>query len=172
MSGVNNVYQYDLRVLYKFIPNKSFGQLLGISPKSFIFLKTINSEFSYFEVWFTDQNSKLLEIEGKINITLVIIKIPPAIQLNQKIKYLLKAVDHFCLLLKIDKLKSKSLSGRYSQKPLNHAKRAATDALKATSKKVIQKRAEVTGDLIESIGFNKEIPKEIYISPEKKTTNY
>ena len=170
MSGVNNVYQHDLRVLYKFIPNKSFGQLLGISPKSFIFLKTINSEFSYIEVWFTDQNSKLLEIEDKINITLVIIKISPAIQLNQKIKYLLKAMD-FCLLLKIDKLTSKSLSGRYYQKPLNHAKRAATDALKTTSKKVIQKRAEVTGDLIESIGFDKEIPKEIYISPENKTTN-
>ena len=79
MSGVNNVYQHDLRVLYKFIPNKSFGQLLGISPKSFIFLKTINSEFPYNEVWFIDQNSKLLEIEDKININLVIIKIPPAI---------------------------------------------------------------------------------------------
>ena len=38
----------------------------------FIFLKKFKSEFSYIEVWFTDQNSKLLEIEGKINITLVI----------------------------------------------------------------------------------------------------
>ena len=69
---VNNDYQQDSRVLYTFVPNKSFGQLLDISPKNFIFLKTFNSEFSYIEVWFTDQNSKPLEIEDKINITLVI----------------------------------------------------------------------------------------------------
>ena len=69
---VNNEYQQDSRVLYTFAPNKSFGQLLDISPKKFIFLKNFNSEFSYIEVWFTDQNSKPLEIEDKLNITLVI----------------------------------------------------------------------------------------------------
>ena len=69
---VNNNYQQDWRVLYTLAPNKSFGQLLDISPKNFMFLKTFNSEFSYIEVWFTDQNSKPLEIEDKINITLVI----------------------------------------------------------------------------------------------------
>ena len=69
---VKNDYQQDLRVLYIFVPNKSFGQLLDISPKDFIFLKTFNLEFSYIEVWFTDQNSKPLEIENKIKITLVI----------------------------------------------------------------------------------------------------
>ena len=37
-----------------------------------LFLKTFDSEFSYMGVWFTDQNSKPLEIEDKINITLVI----------------------------------------------------------------------------------------------------
>ena len=42
---VNNDYQQDSRVLYTFVPNKSFGELLDISPKSFIFLKTLNSEF-------------------------------------------------------------------------------------------------------------------------------
>ena len=34
---VNNDYQQDSRVLCKFVPNKSFGQLLHISPKNFIF---------------------------------------------------------------------------------------------------------------------------------------
>ena len=68
----NNNYQNNSRALYTFIPNKSFGQLLNISPENFIFLKTFNSEFSYIEVWFIDQNSKLLEIENKINITLVV----------------------------------------------------------------------------------------------------
>ena len=60
----NNSYQQKSRVLYTFVPNKSFGQLLDISPKYFIFLKTFDSEFSY--------NSNPLEIEDKINITLVI----------------------------------------------------------------------------------------------------
>ena len=54
---VNNDYQQDSRVLYTFTHNKLFGQLLDISPKNFIF----NSEFSYIEVWFTDQNPKPLD---------------------------------------------------------------------------------------------------------------
>ena len=69
---VNNDYQQDSRVVYTFVPNKSFGQLLDISPENFIFLKNFESEFSYIEVWFPDQNSKLLEIEDKVNVTLVI----------------------------------------------------------------------------------------------------
>ena len=62
---VNNHYQQDSRVLYTFVPNKSFGQLLDIWFKNFIFLKTFDSEFSYIEVWFTGENSKPLEIEEK-----------------------------------------------------------------------------------------------------------
>ena len=58
---VNNDYQQDLRVFYIFVLDKSFGKSLDISPKIFIFLKTFDSEFSYIEVWFTDQNSKPLE---------------------------------------------------------------------------------------------------------------
>ena len=69
---INNDYQQDSRVLYTFVADKSFDQLLDISSKNFIFLKNFDSEFSYTEVWFTDQNSKPLEIEDKINITLVI----------------------------------------------------------------------------------------------------
>ena len=69
---VNNDYQQDSRVLYAFVPNKPFGSLLEISPKSHIFLKTFNSEFQDIRVWFTDQNSQPLEIEDRINLTLVI----------------------------------------------------------------------------------------------------
>ena len=67
----NNNYQQNSRFFYTFVPSKSFCQLLDISPKNFIILKTFNSEFSYIVVSFTDQNCKLLEIEDKINITLV-----------------------------------------------------------------------------------------------------
>ena len=51
---VNNDYQHDSRVLYTFAPQKLFSQLLDISSKNFIFLKTYNLGFSYIELWFTD----------------------------------------------------------------------------------------------------------------------
>ena len=55
-----------------FVPNKSFGTLLDISPSNHIFLKTFNSEYDEIIVWFTDQNSKPLEIEDRINLKIVI----------------------------------------------------------------------------------------------------
>ena len=69
---VNNDYQQDSRAFYTFVPNKSFGALLDISPTNHVFLKTFNSEYNEIEVWFTDQNSKPLEIEDRINLTMVI----------------------------------------------------------------------------------------------------
>ena len=69
---VNNDYQHDLRILYNFVPNKSLDSLLDISPSNHIFLKTFNSEYEEIIVWFTDQNSKPLEIEDRINLTMVI----------------------------------------------------------------------------------------------------
>ena len=42
---VNNDYRQDSRVLYTFAPNKSFGQLLNISPKNFTFLKNLIQNF-------------------------------------------------------------------------------------------------------------------------------
>ena len=69
---VNNEYQQDSRVLYTFVPNKLFSQLLDFSTKKFIIFKKFVSVFSYIEVWFTDRNSKPLELEDKIKITLVI----------------------------------------------------------------------------------------------------
>ena len=61
---VNSDVQYNSRVLYTFVPNKSLVQLLDIPSKKILFLKTLNSEFSYVEVWLTDQNSQLLGIEN------------------------------------------------------------------------------------------------------------
>ena len=69
---INNNYQQDSRVLYTFVPNKPFATLLEISPANHIFLKTFNSEYDEIIVWFTDQNSKALEKEGRINLTMII----------------------------------------------------------------------------------------------------
>ena len=69
---VSNHYQEVSRVLYTFVPNKSFGSLLQISPTNHIFLKTFDSEYKEIKVWFTDQNSQPLEVEDRINLTMVI----------------------------------------------------------------------------------------------------
>ena len=69
---VNNAYQQHSRVLFTFEPTKQYSKLISISPKSLIFLKTMNTEFSEIEVWFTDQNNNALEIEDNINISLII----------------------------------------------------------------------------------------------------
>ena len=69
---VDNTYQQNSRILYTLVPNKPFGSLLEISPPNHIFLKTFNSEFQEIKVWFTHQNSNPLEVEDKINITLII----------------------------------------------------------------------------------------------------
>ena len=69
---VNNNYQKNSRILYTFVPNREFGSLLEISPPNYIFLKTFNSEFQEIKVWFTDQHSRPLEVEDKINLTLIV----------------------------------------------------------------------------------------------------
>ena len=89
----------------------------------------------------------------------------------------------------------KNISSKYSQKLIDHTKQSATDALKNTTIKAIQKMAEATGDLTgakiadkitkvsktspqnssetiesetENTGFDMEIAKERYISPLKR----
>ena len=69
---VNNGYQQNSRILYTFVPNKTFGSLLEISPPNHVFLKRFNSEFQEIKIWFTDQTSKPLEVKDKINVTLII----------------------------------------------------------------------------------------------------
>ena len=69
---VNNNYQQRSKVLFTFVTNKQFGQLINISPHSLTMLGITNTEFSFIEVWFTDQNRKLLQIEDNVNLTLII----------------------------------------------------------------------------------------------------
>ena len=67
---VKNDYQHTSKVLFSFVPNKQFGQLINISPHSLTMMNKVNTEFSFVEVWFTDQISKALEIEDNLNLTL------------------------------------------------------------------------------------------------------
>ena len=56
-------------VLFTFVPNKKFGQLIIISPHSLTLMNTVNTEFSSVEVSFTDQFSKAREIEDNVSLT-------------------------------------------------------------------------------------------------------
>ena len=61
---INKIQEFYIHLfqINHFFPNK---------PNS-IFLKTFNSEFKAIELWLTVQNSQLIEIENRINLTLVI----------------------------------------------------------------------------------------------------
>ena len=69
---VKNDYQHTSKVLFIFVPNKKFGKLINISPHLLTMMNTVNTEFTYVEVWFMDQASRALDIEDNINLTLII----------------------------------------------------------------------------------------------------
>ena len=62
---VKNDYQHTSKVLFSFVPNKQFGQLKNIPPHSLTMTNTVNTKFSFAEVWFTDQTSKAFSISKK-----------------------------------------------------------------------------------------------------------
>ena len=71
-SLVENDYQHSSKVLFSFVRNKQFGQLINISPNTLTMMNTVNTDFSSVEVWFTNQASKALKIEDDVNLTLII----------------------------------------------------------------------------------------------------
>ena len=99
-----------------------------------------NSEYDEIVVWFTDQNSKPLEIEDRINLTMVIKCI--------KIRYSIEPRDRICVKGYGFMSFARSMSNKYGKKLVDTAKKSATDAIKTASKRAIQKTAEATGDLV------------------------
>ena len=69
---VNNSYQQASKVLFTFVPNKQFGQLITISPHLLIMLKTTTAEFQSIQLSFTDQKKLEDIVEDIVNITLII----------------------------------------------------------------------------------------------------
>ena len=47
---VKNDYKHTSKVLFTFVPNNKFGQLINISPQAFTMMNTVNTEFTYVEV--------------------------------------------------------------------------------------------------------------------------
>ena len=69
---VNKNDQQASKLLFSFVPNKLFGQLINIAPHSLTTQDSTNKEFSFIDVWFTDQNNEPLEIKDYVNLTLII----------------------------------------------------------------------------------------------------
>ena len=67
---VNSSYQQASKVLFTFAPNRQLGQLITILPHLLTMIQTTNAEFQSFQVWFTDQNNRPLEIE--VDVILII----------------------------------------------------------------------------------------------------
>ena len=71
---VENDYLRNSKLLYEFVPDKTFGQLISVKPLVFIQCKTSDTIFDYIEIWFTDQNNNSSQIEDKVSVTLIIQK--------------------------------------------------------------------------------------------------
>ena len=69
---VNNSYHQASELLFTFVPNEQFCQLITISSYLLPMVKTTNAEFQSIPLWFTDQNNRPLETEDRVNITLMI----------------------------------------------------------------------------------------------------
>ena len=162
-------------------PNKLFDQSLDTSPEGFIFLKTFHSEFLYIEVWFTDQNPNPLEMEDKINITSVLIKVQHITMSRYSVqprnRIFVKGYGFLSFARDMDKNVGKTISKLL----VDPAKQSVTDTLKTASKRTIQEKATAAGDLIgtkindktsktsprsNSEANEEEIIRERYIPPE------
>ena len=68
----SNKYLQNSKLLYTFVRDKDFGQLISIQPKALVQCKTTDSIFDYIEAWFTDQDNNSLQIEDSVSVTLII----------------------------------------------------------------------------------------------------
>ena len=66
---VQNDYLQKSKLLYEFVPDKTFGKLISVQPTVLIQSLFI---FDYIEIWFTDQDNKPLQIQDKVSVVLVI----------------------------------------------------------------------------------------------------
>ena len=160
--------------------------------------KTTNAEFSFIEIWFTDQNNRPLKIEDNVNITLIIgIKIRYSLEPNYRkyvkgygfLSFPKKFGDKYGKKLMNTATKTginaaKKFGDKYGKDLLDTAKKQGTNFTKTADKKIVQKSAEATGDLvghkiadkITSLGKSRNKEKEnetneaeeIIIPPEKR----
>ena len=69
---VQNVYLQDSKLLFSFVSNSRFGSLLFITPQVLKYCDTVDSIFDYIEISFTDRNSRPLQIDDDITVSIII----------------------------------------------------------------------------------------------------
>ena len=60
---VKNDYQHTSKISFSFVPNKQFEQLINISLHSLTMMNTVDTEFYFVEMWFTDQAIQLSKLK-------------------------------------------------------------------------------------------------------------
>ena len=71
-NGEDESIDKNLDVSYSFMSNKSYAYLLNVEPNNVMFSRTYNTEFVHITITFTYKNGRLLEIEDKVNLTLLL----------------------------------------------------------------------------------------------------
>ena len=71
---VDNQYQRNSKALHTFTPNKFYAYLLNVEASSLVFWKTYNTEFNENIITFMDQNGRPIDMEHKVNFTVLINK--------------------------------------------------------------------------------------------------
>ena len=71
---VDNQYQQKSEVLCTFTPNKTYVHMLNVERSNSVFLKIYKREFGEIIITFTYQNGRPLEVEDKVNLTLLVNK--------------------------------------------------------------------------------------------------
>ena len=69
---VHNDHLQNSKLLHSFVPNNTFGRLLFVQSPELIRTRATDSVFDYAEIWFTDQDNNPLQIEDKVNVSLLI----------------------------------------------------------------------------------------------------
>ena len=72
---VDKQYQQKSQALYTFTLNESYAYLLNVEPSNLVSFEAYNTDFDEIIITFMHQNGRLLEIEGKVNLTLLINKL-------------------------------------------------------------------------------------------------
>ena len=133
-----NQYEQKPEVSHTFTPKKA---LLNVEPSNLVFLETYNTDFDETIATLPDQNSRPLEIEDKVNLNFFLL-----LNRNHTMFYRTKSEKY----VKVYEFLSftKNISDKYGKQLLDNAIKTGLNALKATSKKVFDKAAEISDKFI------------------------
>ena len=69
---VENTYLQESKLLFSFVPNSKFGNLLSVTPQVLKYFDTVGCIFDYIEISFTDQNGRPLQTDDDITVSIII----------------------------------------------------------------------------------------------------